>query len=39
MAVPTPVRRPIGVFLFTMLLIAAITALFLLGTELLGAMN
>jgi hypothetical protein len=28
-----------GVFLFTAVLVAALTALFLLGTELLGAMT
>jgi uncharacterized BrkB/YihY/UPF0761 family membrane protein len=35
----TPVRRSVGVIVFTLLLIAAITALFLLGTELIGAVE
>jgi hypothetical protein len=39
MADPTPVRRSLGAVAFTLLLVAAIAALFLLGTELIGAAN
>jgi hypothetical protein len=35
----TPVRRSVGIIVFTLLLIAALAALFVVGSELVGAVN
>jgi hypothetical protein len=35
----TPVRRSVGFIVFTLLLIAALAALFMVGSELVGVVN